>query len=63
MMLRHLGEHFAADALRKSLFEIFRRGEFRTADLGGSTPTNEFGKRVAEKVAKNIAKPRWRTQV
>ena len=61
MMLRHLGEFHAADAVRKSLFEVFRRGEFRTADLGGKTPTTEFGKRVAEKVSKNMNKSRWRT--
>lgn len=61
MMLRHIGENRAADCIRKSLFEIFRRGEFRTGDLGGSTTTSDFGARLAEKVARNMAKKTWRT--
>jgi isocitrate dehydrogenase (NAD+) len=61
MMLRHIGEIRAAECIRKSLFEIFRRGEYRTGDLGGKTPCDEFGHRLADKVAKNMAKTNWRT--
>ncbi len=42
MMLRHLGEHARADLIEKALTEVYRRGEVRTKDLGGSASTGEF---------------------
>jgi isocitrate dehydrogenase (NAD+) len=52
MMLRHLGERSAADAVRSALFETFEAGEHLTRDLGGRASTVEFADRVAEKVAR-----------
>ena len=42
MMLRHLGEHARADLIEKALTEVYRHGEVRTKDLGGSASTGEF---------------------
>lgn len=51
MMLRHIGEADAANALHQALIETLKEGQHRTADLGGSTSTSDFGKRVADRVA------------
>jgi isocitrate dehydrogenase (NAD+) len=49
MMLRHLGEVVAADRVERALTEVYRRGEVRTRDLGGTASTDEFtGAIVAE---------------
>jgi isocitrate dehydrogenase (NAD+) len=42
MMLRHLGEEAAADAIMSALTRVMIAGEFRTRDLGGTTSTLEF---------------------
>jgi len=42
MMLRHLGEAVAADRIERALTEVYRRGEVRTRDLGGTASTGEF---------------------
>ena len=42
MMLRHLGEAAQATRLERALTEVYRRGEMRTRDLGGTASTNEF---------------------
>ncbi|ARA92782.1 isocitrate dehydrogenase [Rhodothermaceae bacterium RA] len=51
MMLRHLGETQAADAVRQALIDTFTEGTHLTRDLGGSASTMAFADRVAERVA------------
>lgn len=47
MMLRHIGEPVAADALRAGLYQTLDEGVYLTGDLGGSSSTTEFAERVA----------------
>lgn len=54
MMLRHLGEADAADALDKGLSDHFADGKYLTRDLGGSCSTSEFAERLADRVAGNV---------
>jgi isocitrate dehydrogenase (NAD+) len=42
MMLRHLREPAVADRVERSLTEVYRRGEVRTRDLGGTASTGDF---------------------
>jgi isocitrate dehydrogenase (NAD+) len=42
MMLRHLGEAAAATLVEGALTNVYRRGEVRTGDLGGTATTKEF---------------------
>ena len=42
MMLHHLGEQAAAQRIEDSLIQVYRRGEARTADLGGKASTDTF---------------------
>ncbi len=55
MMLRHLGENAAADAIRDALYETLSEGTYRTGDLGGTTSTTDFAAYMAKKVAKLAA--------
>lgn len=51
MMLRHLGEITAADALHDGLVDIYTDGSFLTGDQGGTASTDEFARKLAERVA------------
>ncbi len=51
MMLRHLGELRAADAVDRAVDEVLGRGRVRTADLGGRASTLEMGEELANEVA------------
>ena len=42
MMLRHLGEKSAAQAIEDALVAVAASGNYLTFDLGGSTGTKEF---------------------
>ncbi len=42
MMLRHLREPVAADRVEQALTTVYRRGEVRTRDLGGTASTGDF---------------------
>jgi isocitrate dehydrogenase (NAD+) len=42
MMLVHLGELDAARRIEEALTELYRKGELRTKDLGGSASTKQF---------------------
>ena len=53
MMLRHLGETAAADAVRSAVDRVLLEGEARTRDLGGSASTEE----VATAVTKALSAP------
>jgi len=51
LMLRHLHEDRAADAVREALETTFEEGKRLTRDVGGSSNTSEFAEAVADKVA------------
>jgi tartrate dehydrogenase/decarboxylase/D-malate dehydrogenase len=51
MMLRHLGEFDAADAVEKAIEQVLAKGEVRTPDIGGKAKTSELGKAIALDVA------------
>ncbi len=50
LMLRHLGETDAADAVERAVREVIAAGETVTYDLGGTAGTREFGSAVADRV-------------
>ena len=51
MMLRHLGEFGAADALHDALHATYAEGQHLTADVGGACSTTEFASILAERVS------------
>jgi isocitrate dehydrogenase (NAD+) len=51
MMLEHLGEPRAGAALRQAVIDTIVTDRVRTRDLGGTTSTKDFGRRVAERTA------------
>jgi isocitrate dehydrogenase (NAD+) len=51
MMLRHLGEVAAADAIERALTQLYEKGDVRTKDLGGSASTGDFTRELSERVA------------
>ncbi|HZF47534.1 MAG TPA: isocitrate/isopropylmalate dehydrogenase family protein [Polyangiaceae bacterium] len=53
MMLRHLGELTAADCIEKAMTEVYRIGEVRTRDLGGTASTDEFTTALCEQLTKS----------
>lgn len=55
MMLRHLGETEAADALKQVLYDTFAEGKYLTADLGGDCSTSEFADVIAERLQARVA--------
>ncbi|HYI66032.1 MAG TPA: isocitrate/isopropylmalate dehydrogenase family protein [Candidatus Limnocylindrales bacterium] len=54
LMLRHLGELAAADAVESAVREVIAAGETVTYDLGGSAGTREFGETVAARVRASV---------
>lgn len=50
LMLQHLGEKRAADALHQAVRDVIGRGENVTYDLGGTAGTSAMGAAVAERV-------------
>jgi isocitrate dehydrogenase (NAD+) len=50
LMLRHLGETGAADAVETAVRDVIAAGETVTYDLGGSAGTREFAEAVAARV-------------
>jgi tartrate dehydrogenase/decarboxylase/D-malate dehydrogenase len=53
MMLEHLGEKPAGDAIVAAIETMLREGGPRTRDLGGQASTEEVGKALAEIVARS----------
>jgi isocitrate dehydrogenase (NAD+) len=47
MMLRHIGETAAADAIQSALDRVLTQGAVRTRDLGGTAGTMEFARAIA----------------
>ena len=50
LMLRHLGENEAADAILKAIFAVLEEGEVRTPDLGGQASTQDYAEAVIQKL-------------
>jgi isocitrate dehydrogenase (NAD+) len=50
MMLHHIGEQAAAQRIEDALIEVYRRGEVRTPDLGGSAGTDTFADAICRLV-------------
>jgi isocitrate dehydrogenase (NAD+) len=48
MMLRHLGEREAAERIEQAMFKVFRAGQVRTRDIGGTAKTSEFARAIIE---------------
>jgi isocitrate dehydrogenase (NAD+) len=48
MMLHHIGEQAAAQRIEDALIEVYRRGEVRTPDLGGTATTETFAEAIAK---------------
>ncbi len=48
MMLHHIGEQAAAQRIEDALVEVYRRGEIRTADLGGTASTEAFADAICK---------------
>jgi len=42
LMLRHLGEREAAERTEQAMLKVFREGQVRTRDIGGTSSTSEF---------------------
>ena len=51
MMLRHLGETEAADAIERSIESVLGGNGPRTADIGGTARTSEVGEAIASHVS------------
>jgi isocitrate dehydrogenase (NAD+) len=56
MMLRHLEENEAAEAVRKAIREAYREGGCLTPDVGGTASTAEFAGHVADTVRRLMSK-------
>lgn len=54
MMLRHLGESTAAAVLKEELTAVYQEGKVLTADVGGSSSTDEFATYLAERVSSRM---------
>jgi isocitrate dehydrogenase (NAD+) len=59
MMLRHLGERAAADAVVRAVDAVLRAGAVRTRDLGGSASTADVASAVAHAL-REPGPPGWR---
>ncbi len=51
MMLRHIGEEAAGDAIYAELVTMYQKGDSLTADVGGGASTSEFSKALADRVS------------
>jgi tartrate dehydrogenase/decarboxylase/D-malate dehydrogenase len=51
MMLEHLGEKPAAQAVEQAIFNVLAQSKVRTRDIGGSSSTKEVGEAIAAQVS------------
>ncbi|MDQ1387686.1 MAG: tartrate dehydrogenase/decarboxylase / D-malate dehydrogenase [Acidobacteriaceae bacterium] len=51
MMLEHLGEKPAAQAVEQAIFNVLAQSKVRTRDIGGSSSTKEVGEEIAAQVS------------
>ena len=56
-MLRHLGEHEAAEKVRVALESVYRHRDKLTKDIGGKAGTSEFADAVIEAIETPEATP------
>jgi isocitrate dehydrogenase (NAD+) len=49
-MLRHLGEREAADRIENAMMNVFKDGQVRTRDIGGTAKTSEFADAIIAKM-------------
>jgi isocitrate dehydrogenase (NAD+) len=54
MMLRHLSERVAADAVERAVASVLEKGEVMTPDLGGSGTTDEMAEALAREVRQAV---------
>jgi isocitrate dehydrogenase (NAD+) len=50
LLLDHIGEHEAADRVRKAVVDVLREGRVLTRDLGGTAHTTEIAEAIASRV-------------
>jgi len=50
LMLKHIGEHEAADKLFKAIAEVIAEGKHVTYDLGGTATTSQMAEAIAKKI-------------
>ena len=55
MMLRHLGEKQAADAVEQAILDVYTEDTHLTGDVGGPCSTTEFADYLADRVAAKMA--------
>jgi isocitrate dehydrogenase (NAD+) len=46
LMLRYLNEREAAERVERAMLKVFREGEVRTRDIGGTAKTMEFAEAI-----------------
>src|SRR5499425_1281990 len=51
MMLDHIGENGAADAVEQAIFNVLASSSVRTRDIGGKASTREMGEVIASEVS------------
>ena len=56
MMLRHLGEQEAADALEEAVFRVIASSDLRTPDIGGKASTKQMGMAIAAELSEVASK-------
>ncbi|HLT45878.1 MAG TPA: isocitrate/isopropylmalate family dehydrogenase [Rubricoccaceae bacterium] len=56
MLLRHVGEAEAAEAVRRALHDVYAEGTRLTADLGGTASTDAFADHLAARVERQMSK-------
>ncbi len=52
LMLRHLGESYAADKITTAVHNVFREGKILTSDLGGQSGTAEFTNEIVAEISR-----------
>src|ERR687889_666269 len=50
LMLRYIGEREAADRVENAMLTVFKEGEVRTRDIGGTAKTAEFADAIIQKI-------------
>jgi tartrate dehydrogenase/decarboxylase/D-malate dehydrogenase len=56
MMLRHLGQPEAADAIEAAITAVLAKQDVRTPDIGGKTTTKQMGEAIATLVSERMAR-------
>ena len=53
LMLRYINERAAADKIENAMLEVYREGNVRTRDVGGTAKTAEFADAIIQKMKSN----------